>query len=62
MNVFLFLFGLGIGIAIGAKMYSAELKSVERRKSELAALYYQQLDALTEKLAQVEEELRLSKL
>lgn len=62
MNVLIFFFGLLIGVVIGAKLYSSELKTSERRKNELSAMYYEQLDQLTQKNAELEEELRLSKL
>jgi len=62
MNVLIFFFGLFIGVVIGAKLYSSELKTAERRKNELSAMYYEQLDQLTRRNAELEEELRLSKL
>jgi len=46
-----------LGVFVGSKLYSEELKSVNKNKDELAAMYYKQLDSLMEKNEKLEEEL-----
>lgn len=58
MLIVSFLIGLTIGIIIGARLYYAEVKNLKKRKGELSAMYYTQLDELTDKLEKLESELR----
>ena len=58
MIIVSFLLGLIIGAIIGARLYYIEVKDLEKRKSELSAMYYTQLDELTSKIEVLENKLR----
>jgi len=58
MIILSFIIGLIIGGIVGAKLYSTELKNLEKRKNELAVMYYKHIDSLTSKLEKLENELR----
>lgn len=57
MIIVSFLLGLIIGAIIGARLYYTEVKDLEKRKSELSAMYYVQLDELTSKIEVLENKL-----
>lgn len=58
MIILAFLLGLVIGGLAGARLYYSELKNLEKRKSELSVMYYQQLNTLLNKIETLESELR----
>lgn len=52
-----FVIGLVLGIIIASMFYSNELKVLEKRKGELSAMYYKEVERLTTKLEKLEKEL-----
>lgn len=52
-----FIIGLVLGFIIASMFYSNELKVLEKRKGELSAMYYKEVERLTTKLEKLEKEL-----
>lgn len=56
-----FVVGLVLGVIIASMLYSNELKVLEKRKGELSAMYYKEVERLTIKLEKLEKELLMYK-